>query len=213
MSTCRIIAHSVITQASFQDARLQPLRDLILSRRGYPATGQLVHRRVLLEQMEPWLTGRFAPLQPIPRFLCCSLELSLSDVRKWTEPLTNEQIWTPQANNTGSVGFQLRHLAGSVDRLLTYAREEALTPQQLAFLKSEAEPGAPKEILLKELETAYAAATQFAQTAMDYDSPRYIGRQRLETPLGVLLSHIAEHTQRHTGQLIVLAKFAYTSHR
>jgi uncharacterized damage-inducible protein DinB len=25
-------------------------------------------------------------------------------------------------------------------------------------------------------------------------------------PLGLLLGHIAEHTQRHTGQLITLAK-------
>ena len=35
----------------------------------------------------------------------------------------------------------------------------------------------------------------------------------LGTPLGVLLAHIAEHTQRHTGQLIVLCKFAYSSDR
>jgi uncharacterized damage-inducible protein DinB len=162
--------------------------------------------------MEPWLAGKFAHLQPIPRLLCCSLEQSLTDVHKWTEPLTNEQLWTPQPNNAGTVGFQLRHLSGSVDRLLTYAREEALDPQQLAFLKAEAEPGASKELLITGLEQTYKTATQFVEAAIDFDSPRYIGRQRLETPLGVLLAHIAEHTQRHTGQLIVLSKFAYGSH-
>jgi len=158
--------------------------------------------------MEPWLAGRFSHLSPIPRLLCCSLELSQADVRHWTAPLSTGQIWIPQGP-AGSVGFQLRHLAGSLDRLLTYAREQSLTPEQLAFLKAESEPGAAKEILLDELEQSYAAATQFAESATDFDAPRYIGRQRLETPLGVLLAHIAEHTQRHTGQLIILAKFAY----
>jgi len=33
-----------------------------------------------------------------------------------------------------------------------------------------------------------------------------VGRQRVEVPIGLLLGHIAEHTQRHTGQLIALSK-------
>ena len=157
--------------------------------------------------MEPWLSGHYAHLAPIPRLLCCSLEQSLADSAKWTEPLSDAQIWTPHGD-AGTVGFQLRHLAGSVDRLLTYARKETLSPEQLAFLRAESEPGATKAELLAALETVYAAASQFAESATGVDEPRYIGRQRLETPLGVLLGHIAEHTQRHTGQLIVLSKFA-----
>lgn len=162
--------------------------------------------------MEPWLAGRFAHLAPLPRLLCCSFELSLADVRRWTAPLSDVQIWAQPINQT-SVGFQLRHLAGSVDRLLTYARGETLSGYQLAFLLAEAEPGASKEVLLAELASVYGAAVQFAETAESFDEPRYIGRQCLETPLGVLMGHIAEHTQRHTGQLIVLSKFAYGSHR
>ncbi len=162
--------------------------------------------------MEPWLAGRFSHLAPVPRLLCCSLEQSLDEVRHWTAPLDDAQLWSEPFEKT-SVGFQLRHLAGSVDRLLTYARGESISTTQLAFLKAEAGPGAPKAELLAALEQAYAAATAFAHTATDLDAPRFIGRQRLETPLGVLLAHIAEHTQRHTGQLIVLCKFAYTSHR
>ncbi len=162
--------------------------------------------------MEPWLAGRFAHLAPVPRLLCCSLEQSLEDIRKWTAPLDDAQIWARPLDK-GSIGFQLRHLAGSVDRLLTYAREEALTDEQLAFLRAEAVPGATKVELLAAVEASYAAAASFAETATAFDAPRYIGRQRLETPLGVLLAHIAEHTQRHTGQLIVLCKIAYTSHR
>ncbi len=160
--------------------------------------------------MEPWLAGRFAHLAPIPRLLCCSLAQSLDDVRKWTGPLTNEQIWM-RAVAAGSVGFQLRHLAGSVDRLLTYAREETLTGTQLAFLRAEGEPGASKELLIAEVTAVYAAAAQFAESAVALDEPRHIGRQRLQTPLGVLLGHIAEHTQRHTGQLIILSKLTLSA--
>ena len=152
--------------------------------------------------MEPWLTGRFSHLAPVPRLLCCSLEQSLADVRKWTAPLTDEQVWE------SGVGFQLRHLAGSVDRLLTYAKGETLTGEQLEFLRAEAAPGADKATLVELIAASYANAAAFAETATGFDEPRFIGRQRLETPLGVLLGHIAEHTQRHTGQLIVLAKFA-----
>lgn len=162
--------------------------------------------------MEPWLAGHYAHLTPIPRLLCCSLEQSLADVRKWTDPLSDFQVWSPQAA-AGTVGFHLRHLAGSVDRLMSYARQEALSPEQLVFMRAEAEPGATKSELLAALTAAYAAATQFAESATGFDEPRYIGRQRLETPLGVLLAHTAEHTQRHTGQLIVLSKLAYGSHR
>ena len=162
--------------------------------------------------MEPWLSGAHAALAPIPRLLRCSLDQSEADIRHWTAGLTEEQIWQNHPT-AGSIGFQLRHLAGSIDRLITYANGQPLTTEQLQFLKAEATPGATKEQLLNALKTAYETAHHFAQHAKDFEAPRYIGRQRLETPLGVLLAHIAEHTQRHTGQLIVLCKFAYSSDR
>ncbi len=162
--------------------------------------------------MEPWLSGAHAALAPIPRLLRCSLDQSAADIHHWTASLTSEQIWQTQST-AGSIGFQLRHLAGSVDRLINYANGQPLTAEQLQFLKAEATPGATKDQLIDALEAAYETAHQFAQQAQDFEAPRYIGRQRLETPLGVLLAHIAEHTQRHTGQLIVLCKFAYSSDR
>lgn len=131
----------------------------------------------------------------------------MQDARKWTEPLSDAEIWLRPFGQE-SVGFHLRHLAGSVDRLLTYTKGEPLSEAQLAFLRREQEPGATKEELLRELAVAYESAARFAETATNLDTPCFIGRQRLETPLGVLLGHIAEHTQRHTGQLIILTKIA-----
>lgn len=158
---------------------------------------------------EPWLAGRFAELAPVPRLLCCSLELSLMDLEKWIKPLSNQQIWATTAAGS-SVGFQLRHIAGSVDRLLTYARKQALSEPQLAAMRTENEPGGEGAELLAALREAYEQAASFAfqVRSPELDEPRYIGRKRMETPLGVLLAHMAEHTQRHTGQAIILAKLA-----
>jgi hypothetical protein len=38
--------------------------------------------------------------------------------------------------------------------------------------------------------------------------PRQVGRKRLPTTVIGLLTHIAEHTQRHVGQAISAAKLA-----
>ncbi len=155
---------------------------------------------------EPWLAGRFANLAPVPRMVCCSLELSLTDLDKWIAPLSDEQIWS-KPDGVTSIGFHLRHLAGSTERLLTYARGESITPEQIAFMKAEAEPGASVSELLQGVRASYEAVAAFASAVDDLDAPRFIGRARLETVLGVLLAHIAEHAQRHTGQAITTAKF------
>ncbi|MBM3783876.1 MAG: DinB family protein [Acidobacteria bacterium] len=163
---------------------------------------------------EPWLAGRHAALAPVPRLLCCSLELSLTDLEKWTAPLSDAELWADPFG-AGSVGFHLRHLAGSTERLLTYATDGSVSADQIAFMKAESVPGAPVRELLDGVRASYEAAAVFA-AALDpagLDAPRYIGRARLETVLGVLLAHIAEHAQRHTGQAIVAAKAATTPGR
>ncbi len=38
--------------------------------------------------------------------------------------------------------------------------------------------------------------------------PRWVGRNRLPTTVIGLLTHIAEHTQRHVGEAIVTARLA-----
>jgi uncharacterized damage-inducible protein DinB len=77
-------------------------------------------------------------------------------------------------------------------------------------MRAEAEPGAELSELLTRIEQSFERAKAFAHApeAARGDEPRYIGRKRLETTLGVLLGHIAEHTQRHTGQAIIIAKLA-----
>ena len=52
-------------------------------------------------------------------------------------------MFSGAAGDAASVGYHLRHLIGALDRLLTYARGESLTPAQLQAMAAEAEPGDP----------------------------------------------------------------------
>ena len=104
----------------------------------------------------------------------------------------------------------MRHIAGSTDRLMTYLEGKQLTDSQLAVLATEAETGATREELLAQLESAFQRAEQIVRDldpATLADS-RDVGRKRLPTTVIGLLTHIAEHTQRHVGQAISAAKLA-----
>jgi hypothetical protein len=160
--------------------------------------------------VEPWMAGRFAELEIVPRFLCCSLEHSLSDLHKWVDSVREAAIWHRPFDDETSIGFSLRHIAGSVDRLTTYARGESLTEAQFLGLREEARPGASR---LELMDAVTAAFERTAAFAADLDPAalgevRFVGRKRLETRLGLLLAHIAEHTQRHAGQTILLVKLS-----
>jgi hypothetical protein len=124
-----------------------------------------------------------------------------------TVGLSAADVWR-RVGSLPPLGFQLRHIAGSVDRLTTYLMGEQISPEQLAYLKQEGDPGPDLDELLA---TVDAALTQ-AEVQMATIDPatiheaRYIGRKRMPTTVLGLLVHIAEHTQRHLGQAITTAK-------
>jgi len=141
--------------------------------------------------------------------LLYSFQMAREDLAKYTAGLTTEQIWaTPYG--FGSVGFHLRHVAGSTDRLMTYVSGGQLSSDQMTVLKAEKEPGATGEELLASIDRAFASAETVAR-AIDparLAEPRGVGRKQLPTTVIGLLVHIAEHTQRHVGQAISAAKLA-----
>ena len=81
------------------------------------------------------LPGYPALLQPVAHSLLQSLE----EVRRHLTGLTPEELWE-RPQEAASVGYHVRHAAGSLDRLLTYARAEMLSDAQLTALRAEAEP-------------------------------------------------------------------------
>ena len=124
--------------------------------------------------------------------------------------LTVEQVWARPAG-VASVGFHLRHIGASLDRLLTYARGAQLERPQLAALRAEGEAGDPPEqagTLGAAAQRAIDAAIDVLRSTTDADLlvPRSVGRAALPSNVIGLLFHCAEHTHRHTGQLVTTAK-------
>lgn len=158
---------------------------------------------------EPWLRG---PLQGVDTLIAPVLygfQQAREDLAKYTEGLTTDQMWV-RPYGFGPVGFHIRHIGGSVERLTTYVEGRQLTEQQLAELKSEMEPGASREELLLELDERLRQAEGFIRSIdpSTFTEPRGVGRMMLPTTVIGLLVHIAEHTQRHVGQAISAAKLA-----
>jgi uncharacterized damage-inducible protein DinB len=161
---------------------------------------------------EPWLRGTLADVPAVARGVLHALELAREDANKWCGSLSDEQIHARQAG-LPSVAFQLRHIAGSLDRLLTYAEGNAFSNEQLQTLKSEAKPhGSTAEVLL-ELEAAISRGCirVRALASQDFELPWAVGTKRLPTTIGGVLVHVADHTQRHVGQAITTAKLVSAS--
>lgn len=158
---------------------------------------------------EPWLRGTLSGEDPAVAQVLYSFEQTLEDLERWTSGLTDEQMWA-KPHGLASVGFQIRHIGGSVDRLLTYVRGEQLTEQQKSEMQSEGDPGATRLELFGWLgeRLGQAASAVRATDRRSFNEPRGVGKKQLPTTVIGLLIHIAEHTQRHTGQAIVTAKLA-----
>jgi uncharacterized damage-inducible protein DinB len=156
---------------------------------------------------EPWLRGTLLEVPPVQRAVLYALELAEEDLRRWCGGLTDEQF-NASPSGLPSVAFQFRHIARSLDRLLTYAEGGSLSVEQLAKLKSESVPGLGCEDLFAELEAAIRdSAVRIRAFGNDsLEQVRNVGRRQLPTTVGGLLVHVADHTQRHVGQAITTAK-------
>lgn len=146
-------------------------------------------------------------MPPVQRAVLHALELAQEDLERWCGNLSDEQL-NARPSGIAPVAFHLRHIAGSLDRLLTYAEGRQLTSDQVARLKSELAPGGTRDRLFAELAGAFAASAtrvrSFSPAQLEED--RVVGKKQLPTTLGGLLVHVADHTQRHVGQAITTAK-------
>lgn len=156
---------------------------------------------------EPWLRGTHSEVPPIERALLHSLEMAREDVDKWCGGLSDQELNIRLAT-LPSVAFQLRHIARSLGRFMSYLDGEALTAEQLQALAEEQDPSATKHQILGELAQAVDSAERgiAARLGRPLDGQLKIGRKGLPTTHGGLLVHMAEHTQRHVGQAITTAK-------
>lgn len=159
---------------------------------------------------EAWLRGPVPDVPPALMPAAHSLIDALEEMEGAAAELDPETLWL-RPGGAASIGFHLRHAAGSIRRLLTYARGDALSTDMLAGIRREAEPGAPPAgaaELLADLRAAVDTALEtYRATREDaLHEPRKVGRAGLPSTVLGLLFHLAEHTRRHAGQVVTTAR-------
>jgi hypothetical protein len=159
---------------------------------------------------EVWLRGPVrgipALLQPVAHALLQAREevnalmISFPEIFLWVKP-----------GGMASPAFHLQHLTGILDRLFTYARGEALNTSQLTYLANEGkEP--EKECSVNSLVERFNEQVDIAIYQLSNTSEailtelRGVGRAQIPSTVIGLLTHAAEHTMRHVGQLLVTVR-------
>jgi uncharacterized damage-inducible protein DinB len=162
---------------------------------------------ISLPYIEPWLRGTHADVPAVARAVLHALELALDDLTRCSEGLTDAQLHA-QPLGLPSLAFHLRHIAGSVDRILSYAEGKQLTHEQLAALKTEQSGEETLAELMAAVEVSFSDAADRVRVlaTANFDIPRAVGRKMLPATIGGALIHVADHTQRHVGQVVTTAK-------
>ena len=161
---------------------------------------------MLNSSQEYWLKG---PVDGIPAVLQPAAHALLQtrvEARTYIQGFDESLLWK-MPNGRASVGFHLQHIAGVIDRMLTYADQKALSQEQFDYLDQEGNPNPDIKLddLLIKLETKIDEALLYLK-AIDSESVtsyRSVGRKELPSTLIGVLFHAAEHSQRHIGQLLV----------
>lgn len=163
-----------------------------------------------MSAVEAWLDGPVAGVPPLLMPVAHALLQAYRDVERAAADLTVDELWA-RPGGAAAVGFHLRHMAGSTDRLVTYARGVPLTSAQRAAIKVEGEPGAPPASvaeLLGAVGGAVEAAVAVLRQTTEAELLQFRGVGRAQRPSNVLglLAHAGEHAQRHAGQVITTIK-------
>lgn len=162
------------------------------------------------ETREVWLQGPLPNMPPLLQSVAHALMQAREEVHALMLNFPERLLWERPAG-IASVGFHLQHLTGVLDRLFTYAREEMLSPEQLAALASEGKPDVAnlsvQELVRRFDEQVERALAQLRTTNENtLTEKRGVGRAQLPSTVIGLFTHAAEHTMRHVGQLSVTTR-------
>jgi uncharacterized damage-inducible protein DinB len=156
------------------------------------------------------MRGPIEGIAPLLMPVAHALIQARDELERMASEVPHEHVWL-RPGGAASIGFHVRHLGAALDRLFTYARGERLSDAQKEAFRTEAEPGDPPAALADLVKDATAqidrALDQLRRTADDQLlEHRGVGRAQLPSNVLGLLFHAAEHSTRHTGQLITTAK-------
>ena len=161
-----------------------------------------------MSQPEPWLSGPIPGIPPLLMPVAHALVMAREDVERALADLDADALWS-RPGAAASAGFHALHLAGSLDRLFTYARGQQLDDAQRAALDVEkAPPRMPAAELVRHVHATIDRALDQLRATDEATllDPREVGRMKLPSNVLGLLFHAAEHTQRHVGQIVTTAK-------
>lgn len=164
---------------------------------------------------EVWLRGPLGGIPPLLQPVAHALLQAREEINDLMNDFPGELLWLKVAG-MASPGFHLQHLSGVLDRLFTYARGEQLTEQQLEYLANEKEfQGLMLDDLIKKFNKQVDSSLKQLESTHDstLTLPRGVGRKQLPSTIIGLLVHAAEHTMRHTGQLLVTVRFLVQAHQ
>jgi len=155
---------------------------------------------------EYWLRGPLpginSYLQPVAHALLQARE----EVNELMKEFPGELLWQQPAG-LASPGFHLQHLSGVLDRLFTYAKCQMLSTGQLQALKEEGVTNnaltADKLVKIFNEQVDQSLDQLKATGEKTLIEFRGVGRAQLPSTVLGLLTHAAEHTMRHVGQLLV----------
>lgn len=162
------------------------------------------------QNREFWLRGPVPGIPALMQPIAHALLQAREEVNTLMAAFPDILLWE-RPGGVASPGFHLQHLAGVLDRLLTYARAETLDHDQLKDLTAEGTPtegqSTVAELLNRFNIMVDKSLEQISQTPeSSLTEARHVGRTRLPSTVGGLLFHAAEHTQRHNGQLLVTVR-------
>lgn len=163
---------------------------------------------------EAWLRGPVDGVAPLLQPVAHSFVQLREELPRVVAGLDAATCWRPVAGGW-SVGEHLRHLAGSTDRLVTYARGAGLDEAQLQRLKAEKaipDPVPAMDDLVRDVDDTLAQAIAdvraWPDAGHDLVAPRAVGRAGMPSTVIGLLFHAAEHAQRHMAQAAVTRRVA-----
>lgn len=157
---------------------------------------------------EYWLRGPVPGVPPLLQPVAHALLQARDEVTALMQDFDDARLWQKPAG-VASVGFHLQHLSGVIDRLFTYAQDQVLSQEQLQQLKAE---GNSTGITAQQLVQAFQQQVEKAIEQLRHTDEttvtdaRKVGRAGLPSTVLGLLMHAAEHTMRHTGQLLVTVR-------
>jgi hypothetical protein len=162
-----------------------------------------------MSEVEVWLRGPLRGVEPLLMPVAHTLIQVAEEAPRIVEGLTPEEL-RMRPGGAASVCFHLRHIAGSLDRLRTYARGEGLSDAQRRGAADEAtDPDVPTGgALVALVRSAVDAALEQVRSTSHHGlaDRRDVGRQKLPSTVIGLLFHCAEHALRHSGQALTTAK-------